>query len=122
MDRRIHPRLPVHLPTDVDLKAGIRRVWSINCSQKMLLNQSSGLTRGICISQSDRRSFCFFSFGFTWGNWKNSLPFGFGFAAESSKFFLFHLNILSVWRSALQSLTQTNRGLRVCLLPSFPVL
>ena len=38
LDRRIHPCFPLHLPTDVDLQAGVRRVWSIYCAQKMLLN------------------------------------------------------------------------------------
>ena len=37
LDWRIHPCLSLHLPTDVDLQAGIRRVWSQHCPQKMLL-------------------------------------------------------------------------------------
>merc|ERR1712233_109498 len=37
LDRRIHPGLPVHLPADVDLQAGVRRVWPIHCAQEMLL-------------------------------------------------------------------------------------
>merc|ERR1712243_305241 len=37
LDRRIHPRLPLHLPTDVDLQTGVRRVWSFHRAQKMLL-------------------------------------------------------------------------------------
>merc|ERR1719449_356165 len=38
LDRRIHLGLPIHLPANVDLKAGVRRVRSFNCAQKMLLN------------------------------------------------------------------------------------
>merc|ERR1712002_1253427 len=38
LDRRIHPRFPLHLPADVDLQAGIRRVWPIHCPQKVLLS------------------------------------------------------------------------------------
>merc|ERR1719188_573336 len=38
LDRRIHPCFPLHLPADVDLQAGIRRVWPIHCPQKVLLS------------------------------------------------------------------------------------
>ena len=37
MDRRIHSSLSEHLPTDVDLEAGIRRVRPKHCPQEMLL-------------------------------------------------------------------------------------
>merc|ERR1712133_283580 len=37
VDRWLHPGLPVHLPADVDLQAGIRRVWPWNRPQKVLL-------------------------------------------------------------------------------------
>lgn len=43
MDRRIHPRLSVHLPTDVDLQTGIRRVRPFHRAQEMLLSRSSSL-------------------------------------------------------------------------------
>merc|ERR1719464_2338099 len=38
MDRRIHLGLPLHLPTDVDHQARIRRMRPIHCPQKMLLS------------------------------------------------------------------------------------
>ena len=38
MDRWLHPGLPVHFPADVDLQTRVRRVWSSNRPQKMLLN------------------------------------------------------------------------------------
>merc|ERR1712200_329173 len=38
LDRRIHPGFPLHLPADVDLQAGVRRVWPIHRAQEMLLN------------------------------------------------------------------------------------
>ena len=38
MDRWLHPRLSIHLPADVDLQAGIRRVRTIHCAQEVLLS------------------------------------------------------------------------------------
>merc|ERR1719376_956930 len=38
MDRRLHPRFIVHLPTDVDHKARVRRSRSIHRPQEVLLN------------------------------------------------------------------------------------
>merc|ERR1712113_1375754 len=38
MDRRIHLGFPLHLPTDVDHQARIRRMRPIHCPQKMLLS------------------------------------------------------------------------------------
>merc|ERR1712107_653560 len=38
MDRWLHPGLPVHLPADVDLQAGVRRVWTFHCSPQVLLS------------------------------------------------------------------------------------
>merc|ERR1712018_143613 len=38
MDRWLHPGLPVHLPADVDLQAGVRRVRPIHCPPQVLLN------------------------------------------------------------------------------------
>merc|ERR1711939_909429 len=38
LDRWLHPRLPVHLPADVDLQAGVRRVRPIHCPPQVLLN------------------------------------------------------------------------------------
>merc|ERR1712173_470178 len=38
LDRRIHPGLSLHLPADVDLQAGIRRIWPWNCPQEVLLD------------------------------------------------------------------------------------
>merc|ERR1712170_175491 len=37
MDRWLHPGLPLHLPADVDLQAGVRRVRPLHCPQKVLL-------------------------------------------------------------------------------------
>merc|ERR1711935_1281486 len=41
LDRRIHPRLSLHLPADVDLQAGVRRVRPIHRPQEVLLNNPS---------------------------------------------------------------------------------
>merc|ERR1719474_2589305 len=38
LDRWLHPRLPVHLPADVDLQAGVRRVRTLHCPPQVLLN------------------------------------------------------------------------------------
>merc|ERR1712121_474677 len=38
LDRRIHPGLPLHLPADVDLQAGVRRVRPIHCPPQVLLS------------------------------------------------------------------------------------
>merc|ERR1712203_828739 len=38
LDRRIHPGFPLHLPADVDLQAGVRRVRPIHCPPQVLLN------------------------------------------------------------------------------------
>merc|ERR1711971_1128147 len=38
LDRRIHPGLPLHLPADVDLQAGVRRVRPSHCPPQVLLN------------------------------------------------------------------------------------
>ena len=40
MDRWLHPGFPLHLPTDVDLQAGIRRIWTRHRAQEVLLNCS----------------------------------------------------------------------------------
>jgi actin beta/gamma 1 len=37
LDRRLHPGLPLHLPADVDLEAGVRRVRSGHRAQEVLL-------------------------------------------------------------------------------------
>merc|ERR1712105_369887 len=38
MDRRLHPGFSLHLPADVDLQAGVRRVWPIHRPQEVLLS------------------------------------------------------------------------------------
>merc|ERR1719471_2239587 len=38
LDWRIHPGFSLHLPADVDLQAGVRRVWSRHRPQEMLLS------------------------------------------------------------------------------------
>merc|ERR1712055_151840 len=40
MDRWLHPRLPVHLPADVDLQAGVRRVRTLHRPPQVLLNST----------------------------------------------------------------------------------
>merc|ERR1712088_397514 len=37
LDRRIHPGFSIHLPADVDLQTGVRRVWTFHCPQEMFL-------------------------------------------------------------------------------------
>merc|ERR1712157_3183 len=38
LDRRLHPGFPLHLPADVDLQAGVRRVRPIHRPPQVLLN------------------------------------------------------------------------------------
>lgn len=38
MDRRIDSRIALHLPTDVDLEAGIRRIRTLHRPQEVLLS------------------------------------------------------------------------------------
>merc|ERR550525_1274959 len=38
LDRRLHPGFPLHLPADVDLQAGVRRVRPIHCPPQVLLS------------------------------------------------------------------------------------
>merc|ERR1712184_17200 len=44
LDRRLHPGFPLHLPADVDLQAGVRRVRPIHCPPQVLLNVFHGKT------------------------------------------------------------------------------
>merc|ERR1712083_816260 len=37
LDRRLHPGFPLHLPADVDLQAGVRRVRPLHCAQEVFL-------------------------------------------------------------------------------------
>merc|ERR1711982_119983 len=41
LDRRIHPGLPLNLPADVDLQAGVGRVRPRHCPPQVLLSYSS---------------------------------------------------------------------------------
>merc|ERR1712226_1583659 len=41
LDRRLHPGLPLHLPADVDLQAGVRRVRPLHRAQEVLLSVDS---------------------------------------------------------------------------------
>merc|ERR1712046_484875 len=38
LDRRLHPGFPLHLPADVDLQAGVRRVRPLHRPPQVLLN------------------------------------------------------------------------------------
>ena len=40
LDRRLHPGFPLHLPADVDLQAGVRRVRLLHCPPQVLLSAS----------------------------------------------------------------------------------
>merc|ERR1711997_1407090 len=50
LDRRLHPGFPLHLPADVDLQAGVRRVRPWHCPQEVLLslNNSSPPHHSFC--------------------------------------------------------------------------
>merc|ERR1712168_1413822 len=56
LDRRIHPGFPVHLPTDVDLQARIRRIWPSHRPPKMLLNASHAHVLQ-CLAEASTTSF-----------------------------------------------------------------
>merc|ERR1712080_454255 len=51
LDRRIHPGFPLHLPADVDLQAGLRRVRPLHRAQEVLLNViiTTVIVQCICI-------------------------------------------------------------------------
>merc|ERR1712032_282597 len=55
LDRRIHPGLPLHLPADVDLQAGVRRVRPRHCPPQVLLSFSISIFH-FCIHSSTNRS------------------------------------------------------------------
>ncbi|VDM36422.1 unnamed protein product [Toxocara canis] len=40
VDRWLYPRFPLDLPADVDLEAGIRRIWTFNCPSQMFLRSA----------------------------------------------------------------------------------
>lgn len=42
LDRRLHPRLPVYLPADVDRQERVRRVGAVHCAPEVLLSASAG--------------------------------------------------------------------------------
>merc|ERR1712029_595191 len=54
LDRRIHPGLPLHLPADVDLQAGVRRVRPRHCPPQVLL-------RSFLLLLLEKNSFRYFS-------------------------------------------------------------
>merc|ERR1712100_494818 len=58
LDRRIHLGFPLHLPTDVDLEARIRRVWPIHRPPKVLLSCD---LLGTCLGESEFSSRACFS-------------------------------------------------------------
>merc|ERR1712014_370048 len=49
LDRRLHPGFPLHLPADVDLQAGVRRVRPLHRPQEVLLSASSSSSRGFIL-------------------------------------------------------------------------
>merc|ERR1711990_946256 len=46
VDWRLHPRLALDVPADVDLEAGVRRVWTLDRAPQVLLS---------CLSRGARR-------------------------------------------------------------------
>merc|ERR1711879_935960 len=46
VDWRLHPVVTEHLPADVDLQGRVRRVWSHDCAQEVLLSACAGNSRG----------------------------------------------------------------------------
>ena len=46
LDRWFHSRLPLYLPADVDLEAGVRRVWTFHRPQEVLLSASHDVRQG----------------------------------------------------------------------------
>ena len=46
LDRWFHSRLPLYLPADVDLEAGVRRVWTLHRPQEVLLSASHDVRQG----------------------------------------------------------------------------
>merc|ERR1712107_600528 len=49
LDRRLHPGFPIHLPADVDLQAGVRRVRPLHRPQEVLLSASTPSSRGFIL-------------------------------------------------------------------------
>jgi actin-related protein len=51
LDRRLHLGFSLHLSADVDLQAGVRRIWSSDCSPQVLLDRCNRLGLGFAIFQ-----------------------------------------------------------------------
>merc|ERR1712048_1352135 len=55
LDRRLHPLVALHLPADVDLQAGVRRVRPVHCPPQVLLSTllrepASSVRTRVCLS------------------------------------------------------------------------
>merc|ERR1711900_111383 len=64
LDRRLHPGFPLHLPADVDLQAGVRRVRPIHCPPQVLLSASQLLWKKNNILDPITTIFIYLSVGF----------------------------------------------------------
>merc|ERR1719468_1108633 len=64
MDRWLYPVLPVYLPADVDLQAGVRRVRTFHCPPQVLLICYLLLTAALLLSTIPMKFCSTFSFVF----------------------------------------------------------
>merc|ERR1711890_79495 len=58
--RRIHPGFPLHLPADVGLQAGVRRVRPIHCPPQVLKLLTSDMFYILSVKFVKERSQCLF--------------------------------------------------------------
>merc|ERR1719222_48771 len=78
LDRRLHPGFPLHLPADVDLQAGVRRVRPIHCPPQVLLSASQLPRKKNNILDPIATIFIYLSVGFSLLFYSTTLPLPFG--------------------------------------------
>merc|ERR1719305_752495 len=78
LDWRLHPGFPLHLPADVDLQAGVRRVRPIHCPPQVLLSASQLPRKKNNILDPITTIFIYLSVGFSLLFYSITLPLPFG--------------------------------------------
>merc|ERR1712088_210469 len=78
LDRRLHPGFPLHLPADVDLQAGVRRVRPIHCPPQALLSASQLPRKKNNILDPIATTFIYLSVRFSLLFYSTTLPLPFG--------------------------------------------
>merc|ERR1712008_54698 len=84
LDRRLHPGFPLHLPADVDLQAGVRRVRPIHCPPQVLLSASQLLWKKNNILDPIATIFIYLSVGLSLLFYSTILPLPFARLTKSA--------------------------------------